>query len=356
MAQRDPSRTERATPKRRNKARNKGNVPKSQELTKTLTILTGSVGLLFYIDFMAESMQAIFRHFLGNAFGFSPNRQNIMDLILWVSNELAMLLLPIMLFIGFSAWLVLRLQVGKLWTTEVFKFKLSNFNLIAALKRMFASPETFIRLGKSLLQALFIGVAPYIIIRREMHNFMPLYYADAQSVAAYMLENGWDMVRYALVPMSLIAVADLWYTRWSYEENLKMTKDETKDERKQAEGDPVVRSQQRRKMMEMMAKRMLQDVPKADVVITNPTHFAIALRYDVTEAPAPMVLAKGADNLAQKIKEVAREHGVPIRENKPLAQALYKVVEVGDMIPAELFQAVATVLASLWKFKAGRTS
>ena len=118
----------------------------------------------------------------------------------------------------------------------------------------------------------------------------------------------------------------------------------------------MVRAQQRRKMMQMMAKRMLQDVPKADVVITNPTHFAIALRYDATEAPAPIVLAKGADNMAQKIKEVAREHGVPIRENKPLAQALYKAVEVGDMIPAELFQDVATVLASLWKFKAGSAS
>lgn len=356
MAQSDPSRTEKATPKRRNKARKKGNVPKSQELTKALTILAGSVGILFYIDFLAKDMQTIFRHFLGNAFGFNPNQQNVIDLLMWLAGELAAMLLPIMLFIGFTAWLVLRLQVGKLWTTDVFKFNWSRFNLIAALKRMFASPETLMRLGKSLLQALFIGVAPYLIIRREMHNFLPLYYADAQGVGAYMLKTGWDMVRYALVPMFTIAIADFWYTRWSYEENLKMTKDETKDERKQAEGDPVVRSQQRRKMMQMMAKRMLQDVPKADVVITNPTHFAIALRYDATEAPAPIVLAKGADNLAQKIKEVAREHGVPIRENKPLAQALYKAVEVGDMIPAELFQAVATVLASLWKFKAGRAS
>jgi flagellar biosynthetic protein FlhB len=167
-----------------------------------------------------------------------------------------------------------------------------------------------------------------------------------------MLEMGMKMVKYAMLPMLVIAIADLWYTRWDYEENLKMTKDEVKDERKQAEGDPAVKAQQRQKMMEVMAQRMLENVPKADVVVTNPTHYAVALRYDAVEAPAPVVLAKGVDHLAERIKEVAREHRVPIRENVPLARALYRQVEVGDMIPEELYQAVASLLASLMKFKA----
>ncbi len=159
------------------------------------------------------------------------------------------------------------------------------------------------------------------------------------------------MVAYTLMPMLVIAAADLWYTRFSYEENIKMTKQEVKDERKQAEGDPVVKAQQRKKMMEQMAKRMLQDVPKADVVITNPTHIAVALMYDALKAPAPVVLAKGADHLAERIKEVARENRVPIRENVPLARALYKATEVGDMIPPELYKATASILASIWRMK-----
>ena len=130
-----------------------------------------------------------------------------------------------------------------------------------------------------------------------------------------------------------------------------MTKSEVKDEQKQADGDPVIKGQQRRKMMEMMSKRMLADVPKADVVVTNPTHIAVALSYNTSEAPAPIVLAKGADHLAEKIKEVARENRIPIRENVPLARALYKSTEVGDMIPEELYKAVAAVLASIWKLK-----
>lgn len=132
---------------------------------------------------------------------------------------------------------------------------------------------------------------------------------------------------------------------------MKMTKDEVKDEQKQAEGDPIIKGQQRKKMMAAMSKRMLQSVPKADVVVTNPTHIAVALRYNTAEAPAPVVLAKGADHLAEKIKEIARENRIPIRENVPLARALYSSVEVGDMIPEDLYKAVAAILASIWKLK-----
>jgi flagellar biosynthetic protein FlhB len=130
-----------------------------------------------------------------------------------------------------------------------------------------------------------------------------------------------------------------------------MTKGEVKDEHKQAEGDPLIKSMQRQKMLKSMQKRMLESVPKADVVITNPTHLAIALRYNPLEAPSPVVLAKGANFMAEKIKDLAREHKIPLRENKPLAQALYKSVDVGEMIPEELYQAVAAVLAQLPKFR-----
>jgi flagellar biosynthetic protein FlhB len=233
----------------------------------------------------------------------------------------------------------MRFQFGKM------------FNLLAGLKRLLASPQTLVRMGRSFLQAAVVAVAPYLVIKQEFSNLIPLFYAPVEGLAAFILGVGYKMACYAMTAMVLIAIADLWYTRWNYEEEIKMTKEEIKDERKQAEGDPRVKNEQRRRMLEFMAKRMLADVPKADVVVTNPTHLAVALRYNIVNAPAPVVLAKGADHLAEKIKEVAREHNIPIREDKPLAQALYKQVEIGEMIPEELYQAVAALLARLDKFK-----
>jgi flagellar biosynthetic protein FlhB len=190
-----------------------------------------------------------------------------------------------------------------------------------------------------------------MVIKKEFPNFLMLYHTDVNSLIIYLMNISYKVVFYALIPMLIIAVADLFYTRWDYAENLKMTKDEVKDELKQMEGDPKIKAKQRQKMMEAMRQRMMQEVPKADVIITNPTHIAVALKYDAMLAPAPMVVAKGADHLAEKIKEVAKGAGVPIRENKPLARALYKSVEVGESIPEEMYQAVAAILASLSKFK-----
>lgn len=352
--QKDPSRTERATAKRRNKQRDEGNVPKSQEVSKTMSLVAGLIGLTVWIGTMGREVMLLYRYFLSHAHEFRAEPQEVHALAITISLHLAKILLPLLLFLGLVAFLTVRLQVGKLWTTKIFKFKWDRFNIFKALKQMFASPQTLVRLLKSMLIAVVVGCIPAFIIRQEYVNFLPMFHSTPEGVATYMLKTGFKMVAYTLIPMAAIAAVDLWYTRFSYEENIKMTKQEVKDERKQQEGDPVVKQQQRQKMMEQMAKRMLQDVPKADVVVTNPTHIAVALRYNVLEAPAPMVLAKGADHLAERIKEVAREHNVPIRENVPLARALYKAVEVGDMIPQELYKATATILASIWRMK-GKT-
>lgn len=346
---RDPSKTEAATPKRIREARGKGNVAKSQEVTKAVSILAGLIGLYACINLLASEMMRLFRHFLTTGATFVMNDANMVQMGLWLSLSLAKMLLPLMLIIAVAVYIALRVQVGKLWTTKVFEFKLERFNPFTGVKRMFFSIQTFIRLGKSLLQAIFIGIAPLMVLKKEMPRFADLYHMDAFGVAIYILTISSKMVIYALVPMAAIAAADWWYTRWDYQENLKMTKDEVKDERKQQEGDPLVKGQIRQKMMKMSARRMIKQVPKADVVITNPNHIAVALRYNAMEAPAPVVVAMGVDRVAEKIKEVAREHRVPIRENKILARALYKQTEVGDIIPAELFQAVAIVLAQIWK-------
>ena len=349
--QQDPSRTEDATPKQRNKQRQKGNVPRSQEVSKTMSLIAGLIGLYMWLGVMSTEVQNLYRYFLTHAHEFQASPQAVYDLSIWISTQLAVILLPLLLFLGFVAWLTVRMQVGKLWTTEVFQFKWDRFNIFKALKNMFLSPQTAMRLVKSLLIAAVIAIIPAIILRQEYVNFLPMYHATTEGVAVYMLKTGFRMVAYTLIPMCAIAAFDLWQTRFAYNENMKMTKSEVKDERKQSEGDPVVKQKQRQKMMEQIMKRMLQDVPKADVVVTNPTHIAVALRYDATEAPAPVVLAMGADHLAEKIKAIAREHNVPIRENVPLARALYKAVEVGDMIPEELYKATAAILASIWRMK-----
>ena len=354
----DPSKTEKATPKRLNKARKEGNVAKSQEVSKTVSILAGLLILMFWLSYVSEELQQLFRHFIGEAYTYvnAMNEITVRELGIRLALTVAKLLLPIMLFILFLVVLIMRLQVGKLWTTKVFKPKLSKFNPINGIKRMIFSTGTLIRLGKSLLLALCIGFAPLLVLKKELPFLPDLYYLDAAGVAGYMLSIAAKMVMYALVPMVIISAADFWYTRWKYAEDLKMTKDEVKDERRQAEGDPKIRAKQKQKMMQMSMQRMMQQVPKADVVITNPTHLAVALKYDASEAPAPMVVAKGADRVAERIKEIARENRVPVRENKPLARALYKQTEVGDMIPPELFQAVAIILAQIWKTKnPGRT-
>lgn len=347
----DPSKTEKATQHQRNKLRKKGNVPKSQEIGKTVTVIGGVLGLWMYIGVIAENFEVTFRHFLTRFMEFTPDEQSVYELFIWGVLFVAKMALPILLLIAILAFIAIRKQVGKLWTTEVFKFKFSNFNLVNGVKRMFASPQTLIRLAKSLIQAVVIGVAPWLVFRSQFENFIGLYHSDARGLAVFMLATGFRMVVLALVPMSLLAIADLFYTRWDYEENIKMSKQDIKEEQKQMLGDPIIKNKQRQKMMETMGKRMLQSVPKADVVITNPTHIAVALMYDGLVAPAPIVVAMGADHLAEKIKEIARENNVPIRQNVLLARALYKSVKVGDVIPEDLYKAVAGILAGLSKFR-----
>lgn len=351
MPQHDPSRTEHATPKRRSKARKEGSVPKSQELPKPMTLFVGVLALRFYLESIRDELEMLMRWFFQDGVTFELTRTSLYELFQMCAKSIAIMVLPIILVIAASSYLVVRLQVGKLWAPKVFKPKFKNFNVAAGLKKLFISKQTAVRLLKNVFMAAAVAFGPYLVLKQAFGEVVPLFYQTPAGIAVYILEAGQTMLQYALVPMLLIGIADLIYTRWDYEENLKMTKSEVKDERKQAEGDPVIKNKQRQKMMAVMQRRMMKDVPRADVVITNPTHLAIAIRYNVMEAPAPQILAKGAGPVAERIKQIARENNVPVRENKPLARALYKVVEVGDTIPEEFYQAVAAVLAQVYKIR-----
>jgi flagellar biosynthetic protein FlhB len=349
MPQKDPSKTEKATPKRRKKAREEGNVPKSQELSKSVLLIGGLLALYVTIGFYYQQIRSLMHWFFGPGMQTTFSQGNIYELLISTSKSLALMLVPTLLFLALIAFLVMRIQVGRLWSSKVLKPKFDKFNLLKGIKRLFLDLQTIIRLLKSILMAAAVAVAPYLVLKSEFFKLAPLFYQTPEAIAIHMLTVGAKMAIYALIPMTIIGIGDLIYTRWDYEQNLKMTKDEIKDERKQAEGDPKVKAQQKQKMLAVSQQRMMHKVPEADVVITNPTHLALAIRYKPTEAPAPLILAKGADRVAQRIKEIAREHNIPIRENKPLARALYKSVEVGDMIPEEMFQAVAAILAQVYK-------
>ncbi|MDP3429855.1 MAG: EscU/YscU/HrcU family type III secretion system export apparatus switch protein, partial [Desulfomicrobium sp.] len=292
MAQHDPSRTEFATPKRRNKARGEGSVPKSQELPKPLTLLFGLLMLQIYLGTIRTEIENLMHWFFTEGFAFELTPASTYSLFRDCLYSIAIMVLPIMLVIALAAFVVVRLQVGKLWAPKVFKPKFKNFNVVSGLKKLLISKQTIVRLLKSVFMAAAVALGPYIVLKQAFGEVIPLFYQTADSIAAYVLSAGQTMFYYALAPMILIGLADLLYTRWDYEENLKMTKSEVKDERKQAEGDPMIKNKQRQKMMAVMMRRMMQDVPKADVVITNPTHLAIAIRYNSLEAPAPLVLAK----------------------------------------------------------------
>ncbi|WP_462325343.1 flagellar biosynthesis protein FlhB [Desulfoplanes sp.] len=347
MPQSDPSKTEKATPKRRDKAREEGNVPKSQELSKAVLLMGGVLALFLTIGFYYRQMRILMHWFFGPGMDTRFTPENIYELLFYVSKALAYMLVPTLLFLAFIAYLVMRLQVGRLWSSKVLKPKL-KLNIFTGIKKIFFDIQTVVRLIKSVLMAAAVAIAPYIVLKAEFFKLAPVFYKSPEGIAIHMLSVGAKMAIYALIPMTIIGIGDLIYTRWDYEENLKMSKDEVKDEQKQSEGDPKVKNQQKQKMLAVSQQRMIQKVPDADVVITNPTHLALAIKYNPTEAPAPLILAKGADHVAMRIREIAHENNIPIRENKPLARALYKSVEVGDMIPEEMFQAVAGILAQVF--------
>jgi flagellar biosynthetic protein FlhB len=349
---RDPSKTEKATPKRRDKAREKGSVARSQELPKLTVLVAGLFTIKAMFGGINEEMREVFTLFLGQRMAFGGTPSDVNALFWFLSGKLAIMLLPLLCIMAAIAYATQRWQVGSIWHPKIFEPDFSKlFNPMGAIQKLLINPKTFLQVAKQIAMAAVIAIAPYLILKNKFDEFLPLFYQTTETFAAFLIGNGYTLVLYTLLPMLILAVLDVWYTRWDYNEEMKMTKDEVKDETKQALGDPAVKQQQKRKMMEVMQRRMLKDVPKADVVITNPTHIACALRYNPMEAPAPMLLAKGADLMAEKIKDIAREHRIPIRENKPLAQALYKSVEIGQSIPEDLYQAVASILAQLDKFR-----
>lgn len=345
--------TEAPTTRRIQEARKKGDVAKSMEVPSAAVLLAGLLTLYFSSDFMLVRFSQMLKRYLGNLHAINISKNNLTVLTRESMLDSAILLAPLMGFIIIAALVANYAQVGFLFTTDKLAPKFDKIDPIQGFARLF-SKQTLASVVKSLAKLAIIGYVAYAEVKKALPGILPLMDQEPIAILAFMGRIAFLIFLKAALIIAVLAALDYAFQRWQFMEKMKMSKQELKDEAKQTEGDPHVKGRIRSIQMQMARQRMMAEVPKADVVITNPTHLAIALRYDPLSMSAPLVLAKGAGIIAQKIREIAEEHGIPLVEDKPLAQALYKTVDLNESIPENLFQAVAEVLAYVYNLKKKR--
>lgn len=342
-------RTEDATGKRRKDFREKGQVAQSKEVN-TAALMTASVLLwLFYIRSFWGDLQQLFRAMLSNAPGYQATPSGVMVLAWDMGQVMASLLWPVFLLTLIVGFCASFFQVGPLFSTKAFQPDLNKFNPIKGMAK-FISKRSAIELFKGIAKVSLIGLVAYKTVANEFDAALTLATLDLHQTLSFLGNVAYLVLAKCTGIIILLAVIDYAFTHYEMEEKMKMTKQEIKEEHKEQEGDPQVKGRIRSMQQQMARKRMMAEVPKADVVITNPTHLSIAVTYERSEMNAPRIVAKGGDHLAFRIREIAKEHRVPIVENKPVARALYQH-EVGDEIPEEMFTAVAEILAYVYGLK-----
>ncbi|GGG80675.1 flagellar biosynthesis protein FlhB [Paenibacillus radicis (ex Gao et al. 2016)] len=342
--------TEKATPKKKQDARKKGQVSKSAELPSSFILLFVFAGFAMIGGYFKERIMGMFWHLFNDQLTMELSEGNVRVLFKELAIDMIVILAPIFSIVIIVAIVGNVMQFGFLLTGEPLKPKFSKLNPLNGFKQIF-SPRSLVEFAKSITKLLIIGLLVYQTIAGQWNRILLLPHLSIEQIfnfAAGLTVNLGIKIGSVLV---IVAFLDYMYQRYEHAKNLRMSKQDIKDEHKKVEGDPLIKGKIRERQRRMAMQRMMQEVPKADVVITNPTHFAIALQYDATKMEAPLIIAKGMDHIALKIREVAKEHGVITMENKPLARALYERADIGDSIPADLFQAVAEVLAHVYKLK-----
>ncbi|MEW6566058.1 MAG: flagellar biosynthesis protein FlhB [Spirochaetota bacterium] len=354
FAAEDEGRTEEPSEYKIRKAREEGRVAKSQELIGALGLLLPTLTLIFLGPSMFKTSLEMIRFFF-TRLNETDNLLNGTFFVVFLT-YFARLALPIIAVAMLSGIIANLVQTGFLFTTKPLVPKFSKIvpRFGQYFQRTLFSVEGLFNFAKSILKIAIIGVVSYIVISSKIQQLARLQTATLWTGFTTVAGLAAQLLIIAALLLLGLSIPDYLFQRWQYMESLKMTKQEVKEERKMYEGDPLIKSRLRQRMRELLSRNMAANVPKADVVITNPTHFAVALEWNKDTMPAPMVTAKGADEVAQRIKAIANEHGVPIVENKPLARALYAEVEIGDIIPETYYQAIATVLAHVYKINEER--
>lgn len=342
--------TEPATEKKRREAREEGDVARSVEVPSVSVLLGGVCAIYAASGFMYRNLTAVMR----DCFTFRQvpdfTDQHCISMLYRYSAEFFLTFAPVMVTVFVIALVTNIYMVGFQISWKAVGLKFNKLDPIKGLKRKF-SLASVVELLKSIAKLSITGLLAWLAVRGELDRMMILYDMSVGQIMLYLLKVIFKIFIWVIIPMVAVAYADYFYQKWQFEEKLKMTKQEVKEEHKQTEGDPQIKSRIRTLQYEAARKRMMSEVPKADVIVTNPTHIAVAIKYDPLSMKAPKVVAKGAGIVAQKIKEIAAEALVPVIENKELARNLYKTVDIGSEIPGNFYRAVAEVLAYVFKMK-----
>lgn len=346
--------TEPASARRIQEAQQRGQVSKSVDITTATMIFIGGLITTLYLTVIFPKMQEFFKTSLKDSFTFHLNDHSLTMLVLSILSFLAKLLLPLIFLIFILTLIAEILQVGFHIATKKFTKGL-NFKTIIypfpGIKRIFFSGRSYFELGKSLAKLTILGWVVYSILKKYVSDNINLISMSLRDISKMLFDISLELILKVGAVYVLIAVADRYYQKYRYKEDMKMTKEEVKEEARQSEGDPMVKSRIRGLMRQRVRKIIFKNVRKSDVIVTNPTHFAVALEYKPEIMNAPIVVAKGVDFMALRIREIATEYQIPIVEEPPLAQALYYSVDIDKEIPEYLFKAVAQVLAYVYLSK-----
>ena len=343
--------TEQPTSKKLTEGREKGQVAKSMEINSLVIFTSGLMILYFTNSMIGENLSKltikIFNSLDVLNLDFNLFRLYVKD-GLWF---MAFTIVPIFIGLFIAAFVAAVSQVGFKMSLKAMAPKAEKFNVLKGIKRVFFSPTSFVEVLKSLLKLAVISGAVYYVMSDLLVQSTNLIEISVSEITTFMIKAVFQLTWKIAVIYALFAAIDFIYQKYSFKKQMMMTKQEVKEEVRQTEGDPFIKSRIRKIQHSISRSRMMQEVAKADVVITNPTHYAIALKYDLQKDAAPRVLAKGADELAKRIKEIAAEHNIPMHEDRELARALYKFCDVGDVIPEKLFKAVAQILAYVYQLR-----
>lgn len=343
--------TEKPTPRRLQEARKKGNIARSMDVNTAVVLIAAVAALKLQFGAMGGRLMDLTTAFFTQLPKDDITTGELYHLFLLLGWQFFLIVGPCLAIILAGGLAANYLQVGVLFTAEPLRPHLEKINPIAGFKRI-VSRRSFVEVLKAIFK---MGVVAYVAYRAILDAYPQMaatVLMDRVGAAMLFASVAWDIAWRAVLVLLVFGIADFFYQKWEYEKGLRMTKQEIKDEAKQSEGDPLVKGRIRRAQRDAARRRMMTEVPKATVVITNPTHVAVALKYDRETMPAPIVVAKGLDLVAQRIKEIAGEHGVPMIENVPLARELHKRLEIEDEIPEDLYATVAEILVMVQKLNA----
>lgn len=344
--------TEEATYKKKKDARDKGQVVQSKDINQAFGLIIVILTIQFTSGWFTSNMFELYlqiSELIPNADGIY-NIITLTNLLRDVLVRILLIILPILLAAMLTGLLASYLQIGYLFTMETLKFKLDKISIISGFKRLF-SLKAVVEMVKAVAKGVVLVYLTYSYLINRLNQITNSFNLELQEFVALMWSFVVNIVLRCAIFLLIVAFLDFAFKKWQQKKDLRMSKKEIKDEYKQSEGDPMLKGKIREKQRMMAMGRMMQDVPEADVIITNPTHYAVAIVYRISDGGSPRVLAKGKNLIAQNIKRIATENNIIIVENKPLARSLFASAEIGDFIPIELYQAVAEVLAYVYSIK-----